>query len=785
MKPSPKDLTAANTTPDTGESTGDRGVHPGELNPDLQAFLQQIPALAIQGFTPDGTLFFWNRASEALHGHTEEEALGANLLDLIIPGEMKEEAREAIRRMDESGKPAPPGELTLRHKDGSPVNVFSSHAVIRNPGASHVFFRIDIDLTDRTRAENALHESESRHRSILNASPDAIAITDLAGKVAMVSPAAMAMFGFRHMDEPQGRMITDFMVPEDMERAAENIALMFQGIMTGPGEYRGRRPDGGEFHLEANGEFIRGADGTPTSMVFVIRDITARKSAETLLHLRGAALEAAANAIVITDRNGLIEWANAAFTKFTGYELPEALGRNPGELLKSGEHPPSFYQEMWRTILDGDVWRGEVINRKKDGTLYTEDMTITSVPDADGGIGHFIAVKQDVTQRKQLEEQFRQSQKMEAFGQLAGGVAHDFNNILAALMLQAELTASIPDLPEEARLGIQQIRTDAARAADLTRQLLLFSRKQVIQTREVNLNEIVTNLAKMLHRVIGEDIRLRINLHPNPLFTRADAGMLDQLLLNLVINSRDAIRGGGSVLIETDIREMTDGECPPDPDAKPGRHVSLRVSDTGTGIRPADLPRIFDPFFTTKEQGKGTGLGLSTVFGIVKQHDGWITVESEVNRGTTIRIFLPASNALEITPKFENRELPGNGGNETILLVEDEPSLRMLTAMTLKKRGYQVLEAAHGVDALRIWDSHDGPIELLLTDLVMPDGIDGLELAARLRQRDANLRVIFTSGYNADLSGRELALEPGEYFLQKPTTPLVILETIRRCLDGA
>lgn len=776
--------TAATASPDAGEPGAGSGVRPGVLNSDLHAFLQQIPALAIQGYNPDGTTFFWNRASEALYGYTEQEAMGAQLLDLIIPEEMKEDAREAIRQMNESGKPVPAGELTLRRKDGSPVDVFSSHAVIRTPEGSNVFFCIDIDLTDRTRAENALHESESRHRSILNASPDVIAITDLKGKVAMVSPAAMAMFGFQSMDEPQGKLITDFMDPADMERAAENIALMFQGIMTGPGEYRGRRRDGGEFHLEANGEFIRGADGAPTSMVFVIRDITARKSAETLLRLRGAALEAAANAIVITGRNGLIEWANAAFTKFTGYQLAEALGRNPGELLKSGKHPPSFYQEMWRTILGGDVWRGEIVNKKKDGTLYTEEMTITSVPDVNGGIGHFIAVKQDVTQRKQLEEQFRQSQKMEAFGQLAGGVAHDFNNILAALMLQAELTASIPDLPEEARLGIQQIRTDATRAADLTRQLLLFSRKQVIQTREVDLNEIVANLAKMLHRVIGEDIRLRINLHPKPLFTRADAGMLDQLLLNLVINSRDAMRGGGSILIETDIRETTGQECLPDPEAKPGRHVSLRVSDTGTGIRPADLPRIFDPFFTTKEQGKGTGLGLSTVFGIVKQHDGWITVESEVNCGTTLRIFLPASEAVGNAPKFENKETFSSGGNETILLVEDEPSLRMLTAMTLKKRGYEVLEAAHGVDALRVWDAHEGRIQLLLTDLVMPDGIDGLELAARLHQRDANLKVIFTSGYNADISGRELALEPGEYFLQKPTTPLVILETIRRCLDG-
>jgi two-component system NtrC family sensor kinase len=753
------------------------------LDPHVHAMFQQIPSVAIQGYEKDGTTRFWNKASEQLYGYTAREAIGRNLLDLIIPPEMRDIATRSIRQMIETGNAIPPGELDLMRKDGTKVTVFSSHAVTTSPDGVPQLLCIDIDLTAHRKAETALHESEARHRSILNASPDAIAITDLTGRISMVSPAALPMFRCETVDDLQGRLITDFMIPGDVERARSNIALMFQGIMTGPGEYRGTCTDGSHFDMEANAEFIRGIDGQPASMVFVVRDITARKQAESILRLRGAALEAAANAIFITDREGLIQWANPAFTTITGYSAAEAIGRNPGELLKSGKHEPGFYQDLWKTILAGEVWCGEMINRRKDGSLYTEEMTITSVPDEHGKISHFIAVKQDVTQRKLLEEQFRQSQKMEAFGQLAGGVAHDFNNILAAMMLQAEIIGMADGLSDEVRQGLQQIRTDAARAANLTRQLLLFSRKQVLQTHAVDLNEVVTHLSRMLLRVIGEDMHLQLDLHPRPLITRADSGMLDQLLLNLVINARDAMPRGGRIVIETDAGYFTREETASSPDAKPGNHVILRVTDTGTGIEPENLPRIFEPFFTTKEPGKGTGLGLPTVFGIVKQHGGWLTVESVVGSGTTFRIHLPASENAE-TRNRETAQTNSCEGTETILLVEDEPALRVLTGMVLRRHGYQVLEAEQGVAALRVWNEHSGTIDLLLTDLVMPDGIGGMELAARLRERSGQLRVIFTSGYNADISGRELSLQSGQLFIQKPASPALLLETVRRCLDG-
>jgi two-component system, cell cycle sensor histidine kinase and response regulator CckA len=305
-----------------------------------------------------------------------------------------------------------------------------------------------------------------------------------------------------------------------------------------------------------------------------------------------------------------------------------------------------------------------------------------------------------------------------------------------------------------------------------------------MQSHSLDLNDIVTSLVKMLQRILGEDVRLQLNLHPRALLTRADAGMLDQVLLNLVVNARDAMPGGGQLVIATGENVFTAAEAALLPDAKPGRYVCLRVTDTGTGIAPEHLPRIFDPFFTTKAPGKGTGLGLATVFGIIKQHGGSLTVDSEVGRGTTLQIFLPATEAAEHAPATITPKSKPRGGTETILLVEDEPGVRRLTRTVLERAGYRVVEASDGVAALRIWEEQQDSIKLLLTDIVMPEGVSGHELMTRLQARNPKLRVIFTSGYIVDIAGRELSLQPGQNFLQKPAMPDQILETVRRCLDA-
>ncbi len=400
-----------------------------------------------------------------------------------------------------------------------------------------------------------------------------------------------------------------------------------------------------------------------------------------------------------------------------------------------------------------------------------------------GEIVRIVGTAEDITERRQLEEQYFQAQKMEAIGQLAGGVAHDFNNLLTVIQGYGSLLLQGDQTLDETAIAAKEIVRAAERAANLTRQLLAFSRRQVMQPQSLDLNETVTALTTMLQRILGADVRLQLNAHQSPLMTHADAGMLDQVLMNLVLNACDAMPEGGQIVIETTEKSFTRNEAGTIPDARPGRYVSLRVTDTGCGISPENLSRIFDPFFTTKQPGKGTGLGLATVFGIIKQHNGWIQVDSEVGRGTTFQIFLPAAEDIAESRAGEIAKREPQGGTETILVVEDEPSVRMLMRAVLEPRGYQVLEAANGMEALRVWDQHQGLVHLLLTDIMMPEGISGLELATRLRDRSPQLRVIFTSGYSGDVAGRQLHLQEGENFIQKPFAPQRLLETVRRCLD--
>ena len=417
-----------------------------------------------------------------------------------------------------------------------------------------------------------------------------------------------------------------------------------------------------------------------------------------------------------------------------------------------------------------------------DGTIV--ERYSSPVRDKSGSSFGRIWTFRDITQARQLEMQLRQSQKMEGIGQLAGGVAHDFNNILAALLMQTDLIEMVEKLPGEVIEGLQQIRADANRAADLTRQLLLFSRRQVMQASVFDLNELVTNLAKMLQRIIGEDIRLQLHLHAGPVLLRADAGMIDQIIMNLAVNARDAMSAGGRLRIETTQKHVTDELAGLYPDAAPGDYVCLSVSDSGGGIPLDVLPKIFEPFFTTKAAGKGTGLGLATVFGIVKQHYGWIKVDNRPGLGVTFRIFLPASSEGATQAAKIEAKIKPIGGKETILLVEDEPAVRKLICIMLERRGYQVVTASNGIEALDIWQKKCQSVSLLLTDLVMPGGMSGHELARQLKAVQPNVKTIFISGYSAETAGKELQLCHGENFVQKPFGADQLLETIRRSLDS-
>lgn len=390
----------------------------------------------------------------------------------------------------------------------------------------------------------------------------------------------------------------------------------------------------------------------------------------------------------------------------------------------------------------------------------------------------------DITENRRLEEQFRQSQKMEAIGMLSSGIAHDFNNILGIILMQIGLLREENDLSQLAE-HTQEIEKAAQRAADLTRQLLLFSRRQVAQPRDLDLNELTRNLSKMLRRALSEDIHLQLNYSPVPLIVRADPGMLDQVLLNLSVNARDAMPKGGRLIIDVSTMVFDATNVLQSPRARTGTFACLAVTDSGSGITPDIKPRIFDPFFTTKDVGKGTGLGLATVFGIVQQHKGWIDVHSDVGLGTIFRIYLPLSPSASAAehPLAGARSVPG--GNETVLVVEDEPQLRALIRQTLSRLGYKVIEAEHGQKALDLWRKNKNEIKLLITDMVMPGGVSGRELARQLLAERPDLKIIYTSGYSPDLFDKDFETREGDNFLAKPFQVQRFAETVRFRLDAA
>lgn len=487
--------------------------------------------------------------------------------------------------------------------------------------------------------------------------------------------------------------------------------------------------------------------------------------------------------------NQTMEYISPAYETIWGRSC-ESLYADPTSWLKA-VHPEDRdgVRAALAQVPEGEGFEREYrIVRPDGGVRLIRARAFPTDPGKDGTY-RLAGVAEDITERRQLEEQLRQSQKMDAIGQLAGGVAHDFNNILTAIMMQADYAATTQGTPATVLQLLDDIKAGTKRAASLTRQLLIFSRRQVLQTRRVDLNKIVTNLTEMLQRIVGEDVPLSLELHPGPLSTCADAGLLDQVLLNLVVNARDAMIKGGAITIGTELKTITELDLSAFPDLAPGPHVGIRVADTGSGIAPDILAKIFEPFFTTKEIGKGTGLGLATVFGIVKQHRGSVTVETEPGKGTTFLVLFPADATPDDITEMENEPVPASlqppwGGTETVLLVEDEMIVRRITAMVLRQAGYTVWEAGNGPEALQVWDQATEGVQLLLTDIVMPAGMNGREVAAELQNRKQDLKVILMSGYSLDYSGKELMLQKKQFFIQKPCEPRRLLETVRQALDS-
>jgi len=506
-----------------------------------------------------------------------------------------------------------------------------------------------------------------------------------------------------------------------------------------------------------------------------------RQKAEHAVRKLWRAVEQSADMVIITDRSGVIEYVNPALAALTGYSQEELIGQTP-RILKSGHQNAELYQLLWQTILSGSVFRGIIANRKKNGEIFFAEKTITPLRDAEGMITHSISNDRDITERRRLESQLQQAQKMDAIGRLAGGVAHDFNNLLMVISAYAELMQDSLAAEHPLRRNVQEIMTASRRAADLTRQLLAFGRKQMQSLQLLDLNWIIQDINKMLPRLIGEDIQLVFVAGRNLGQVNADPVQIEQVVMNLAANARDAMPHGGKLTIETAGVRLDEAYVQRHSIVPAGDYVLLAFTDTGQGIAPEHIAHIFEPFYTTKEEGKGTGLGLATVYGIVKQNGGFIWVYSEPGIGTTFKIYLP--RVQQETGRMQPLKLVEESpqGCETLLLVEDEAAVRQSAREFLALKGYTVLEAKNGEDALCIARDYLRPIDLMITDVVMPH-LGGAKLAGQLATERPNMKVLFVSGYAENTVLRHGAIDVTNSFLQKPFSLKALARKIREVLQ--
>jgi len=517
-------------------------------------------------------------------------------------------------------------------------------------------------------------------------------------------------------------------------------------------------------------------------VVAVYDDLTEReRTGKELLRL-GTAVEQAAESVIIANRPGTIQYINPAFERKSGYRRKEIIGQN-FRVLKSDKHDEAFYKKMFQVISNGEIWSGRIVNRMKNGSLREFETRISPIHDRSGEIINFVSVNRDVTQEAALEAQLRQSQRMEAVGTLAGGIAHDFNNLMTTILGNAQIALAKTDQDDPLREELQDIKTAGERAVSLTRQLLAFSRKQIIQPQLLNLNKALAGMHRMLTRLIEEHVEIKTICEPELGSIKIDPAQIDQVTINLVTNARDAMPKGGTLTIETANRFLDEEYFSARSlKAQPGAYVLLSVSDTGSGMDKEIQKYVFEPFFTTKEVDKGTGLGLSTVYGIIKQNKGFIFVDSEPGRGSTFEIYLPVAADAPGPEEKETIFEHGPQVSESVLVVEDDVSLRKLICKVLRQQGYRALEAENSEDALTFSERFEGPIHLLVTDVVMPL-MSGRELADRLLALRPEMKVIYMSGYTDETISHHGILEPDVNFIKKPFTPESLFKKIQEVLD--
>jgi PAS domain S-box-containing protein len=647
---------------------------------------------------------------------------------------------------------------------------------------------------ERKRAENALRRSEERFELMARATNDVVWDWDLLTNRLWWNVGVRSFLGY-----PPDHVGSDpnwwheHIHPEDRSRVTSGM----RSVIDGGGrfwmdEHRYRCADGSYAVVFDRGYVIHDEQWRPVRMIGAMMDITDRKRAEEALRETNDTLRtlvlASPMAITLTDADEKIRIWNPAAEQLFQWAAPDVVGKPLSQVIAPGRLHE--FRRLCRQVLDGQSLMGaDLPGLRRDGTPVDLNLSMGPLRDARGRVSGLMALLQDVTernladqQRAHLEAQLRQSQKMEAVGRLAGGVAHDFNNLLTAISGYAELLQGLSKPGEQARDYADEILKSALRASSLTRQLLAFSRRQVLQPRVLDLNGVISGMEGLLRRLIGEDVDFTARLAPDLWSVRADQNQIEQVIMNLAVNARDAMPSGGKLTVETRNlrlgRDYTDSHGR----VRTGPHVVLAVSDTGCGMDAEVCSHLFEPFFTTKEQGKGTGLGLATVYGIVKQSGGDIWVYSEPGRGSAFKIYLPAVEAPADPAAPDTTRRQSLRGTETILLVEDAEVVRRLLREILVQSGYKVLLACDGEEAIRISREHAGPIDLLITDVVMPR-VGGRELAAQLSSDRPDLNVLYMSGYTEEAVSNHGILDPGSAFLEKPFSPDVLARKVRSVLE--
>ncbi len=736
--------------------------------------------LVIRG---NGRILDANRKAVEAYGYGRNELLSLRIHDLrdpatvpLVDGQMAEADRGGILF-----------ETVHRRKDGSrfPVEVSSLGGVI---GTERVLLSVIRDITLRKEAEQRIADALEFNRKILDASPLCIMTYDASGQCISASGPTRHIIGAA----PEQILAQNFREIGPFRRTGL-ADLAETALKSGTERWMEMQTTstfGKEVWLDCR--LVPFSSRGEPHLLLLCTDLkdhrqaeeSLRRTTETLTSL----IHASPLAIVAFDPEGIIQSWNPAAERMFGWTAEEAVGRF---------HPivPDDFREEFRvlreTAVEGKSFTDlELRRRRKDGSPIDLRVSTSPIRGAEGDITGIMSIIADVTEKKRveaelrrMEEQLRQAQKMEAVGRLAGGIAHDFNNLLTAVVGYSDLILSRLPENDPVRREVESIRKAGERASSLTRQLLAFSRRQVLQPRRLDLNGVVSAMEEMLRRLIGEDVLLVTVLPENLWAVRADPGQIEQVIVNLALNSRDAMPEGGTLIIETANVELGESCVHRHETVKPGSYVMLAVSDTGTGMDESTMSHIFEPFFTTKEVGKGTGLGLATVYGIVKQSGGYVWPCSEPEHGTTFKVYLPREGSPAEEPEAEHRPSPAADGAETVLVAEDEDMVRTLVGEILRQQGYEVLEAYRGSEALEMSERHEGPIHLLITDVVMP-GMSGPDLARRFTSLRPEARVLFMSGYTDDAIVHHGVLDPGTEYIQKPFTAAGLCARVRRLLDA-